>query len=142
MNLSIIDFFSKCDQIHRKIWTYLQKKYLMENFIFCAFLYVICAARLYEQLRNKVANDWHATAQINFLFCVSVLLLPSKYFCKKNKQAWNCLDNLIYNTTHLMKQRKNFFALHLKKISYLGLIVIYFTYTYIVTYFRHWQCLV
>ena len=59
----------------------------MENFIFCAFLYVICAARLYEQLRNKVANDWHATAQINFLFCVSVLLLPSKYFCKKNKQA-------------------------------------------------------
>ena len=31
-------FFSKCDQIHRKlqIWLHLLKKSLMENFIFCA----------------------------------------------------------------------------------------------------------
>ena len=35
---SIKDFFSKCDQIRRKlqIWYHLQKKSLMENFIFCA----------------------------------------------------------------------------------------------------------
>ena len=37
------DFFSKCDQIHRKlrIWSHLLKKSLMENFISCAvtFLY-------------------------------------------------------------------------------------------------------
>ena len=35
---SIKDFFSKCDQIHRKlgIWLHLLKKSLMENFIFCA----------------------------------------------------------------------------------------------------------
>ena len=34
----IKDFFSKCDQIHRKlrIWSHLLKKYLIENFIFCA----------------------------------------------------------------------------------------------------------
>ena len=33
---SIKDFFSKCDQIHRKlrIWSHLLKKSLMENFIF------------------------------------------------------------------------------------------------------------
>ena len=38
MKFSIKDFFSKCDQIRRKlrIWSYLLKKSLMENFIFCA----------------------------------------------------------------------------------------------------------
>ena len=37
MKFSIKDFFSKCDQIHRKqwIWSHLLKKSLMENFIFC-----------------------------------------------------------------------------------------------------------
>ena len=38
MNFSIKDFFSKCDQIRRKleIWSNLWKKSLMENRIFCA----------------------------------------------------------------------------------------------------------
>ena len=38
IKLFIKDFFSKCDQIRRKlrIWSYLLKKTLMENFIFCA----------------------------------------------------------------------------------------------------------
>ena len=37
MKFSIKDFFSKCDQIRRKlrIWSHLQKKCLTENFIFC-----------------------------------------------------------------------------------------------------------
>ena len=40
MKFYIKDFFSKCDQIHRKlpIWSYLLKKSLMENFIFYAVL--------------------------------------------------------------------------------------------------------
>ena len=35
--ISIKDFFSKSDQIHRKqqIWSHLLKKFLMENFILC-----------------------------------------------------------------------------------------------------------
>ena len=35
---SIKDFYSKCDQIHRKvwIWSHLVKKSLIENLIFCA----------------------------------------------------------------------------------------------------------
>ena len=43
MKFSIKDFFSKCDQIRRKlrIWSHLPKKYLMENFIFCAVMYII-----------------------------------------------------------------------------------------------------
>ena len=38
MKFSIKDFFSKSDQIRRKlgIWSHLLKKSLMENFIFCA----------------------------------------------------------------------------------------------------------
>ena len=38
MELSIKDFFSKCDQILRelRIWSHLLKKSLMENFTFCA----------------------------------------------------------------------------------------------------------
>ena len=38
MKFSIKDFLSKCDQIHSFlwIWSYLLKKSLMENFIFCA----------------------------------------------------------------------------------------------------------
>ena len=38
MKFSIKDFFSKCEQIRRKlrIWSHLLKKSLMENFIFCA----------------------------------------------------------------------------------------------------------
>ena len=38
MKFSIKDFISKCDQIRWKlrIWSYLLKNSLMENFIFCA----------------------------------------------------------------------------------------------------------
>ena len=38
MKFSINDFFSKCDQIFRKlrIWSHLLKKCLMKSFIFCA----------------------------------------------------------------------------------------------------------
>ena len=40
MKFSIEDSFSKCDQIRSfmRIWSYLLKKFLMENFIFCAVL--------------------------------------------------------------------------------------------------------
>ena len=38
MKFAIENFFSKCDQIRRKlrIWSHLLQKSLMENFIFCA----------------------------------------------------------------------------------------------------------
>ena len=38
MKFSIKDFFSKCDEIRRKLWTWshLLKKFLMKNLIFCA----------------------------------------------------------------------------------------------------------
>ena len=41
MKFSMKDFFSKFDQIRRKlrIWSHLLKKSLMENIIFCAVLH-------------------------------------------------------------------------------------------------------
>ena len=40
MKFAIKNFFSKCDQICRKlrIWSHLLKNYLMGNFIFCAVI--------------------------------------------------------------------------------------------------------
>ena len=42
MKFSIKDFFSKCDQIRKKlrIWSYLLKKFLMENFVFCSVFWL------------------------------------------------------------------------------------------------------
>ena len=42
MKISINDFFNKCDQIcsFPRIWSHLLKKSLMENFVFCAVLFV------------------------------------------------------------------------------------------------------
>ena len=42
MKFSIKDFFSKYDQIQRKlqIWSHILKKSLMENLIFCAVLFI------------------------------------------------------------------------------------------------------
>ena len=41
IKFSVKDFFSKCDQIPKKlrIWSHLLKKSLMENFIFLFFYY-------------------------------------------------------------------------------------------------------
>ena len=38
MKFSIMGFFSKCDQIRQNLrtWSHLLKKFLMENFDFCA----------------------------------------------------------------------------------------------------------
>ena len=52
MKFSIKNFFSKCDQIRsfRRIWSHLQKKFLMENLIFCAVY-------LSESKEKRKAND-------------------------------------------------------------------------------------
>ena len=60
MKFSIKDFFSKCDQVNRKlrIWSQLLKKSLIENFVFRA---VDHALRIGEKKKKKP----HATAAPN-----------------------------------------------------------------------------
>ena len=52
MKFSIRDFFSKCDQIHRKLPSYLQKTSLMENFIF------LCSAFTEEITGTSRLRQW------------------------------------------------------------------------------------
>ena len=54
MTFCIKDFFSKCDQIGRKlrIWSHLLKKSLMENFLFCAVF-------IPPEIVRKLLFFWH-----------------------------------------------------------------------------------
>ena len=56
IKLSIKDFFSKCDQIRRKlrIWSHLLKKFLMENFVF----YAVCQFRVYKWFTSAKKSSW------------------------------------------------------------------------------------
>ena len=67
MKVTIKDFFSKCDQIHRflRIWSYVLKKSLMENFIFCT-LYISKIAPFSQSLLIK-------KFQINLHFFLAVI---------------------------------------------------------------------
>ena len=51
MKFSIKDFFSKCDQIRRKlrIWSHLLKKSLMQNFIFSPVYIYFCYSEIFAE---------------------------------------------------------------------------------------------
>ena len=57
MKFFIKDFFSKCDQILRKlrIWSHLLKKSLMENSIFCE---VLISDMITDMYKNNFFRDF------------------------------------------------------------------------------------
>ena len=59
MKFSVKDLFSKCDQIRRKlrIWSHLLKKFLKENFIFCAVLVLELLQFLFIQDLTKLPTQ-------------------------------------------------------------------------------------
>ena len=61
VKFSIKDFFSKYDQIRRKLWIWLHllKKSIMENFIFCA-VYISIALKLAYN-KNKLYKTLRLT---------------------------------------------------------------------------------
>ena len=67
MKFSIKDFFSKCDQIHRKlrIWSHLLKKSLMENFIFeqCMF---VKSTDIHQLLDPASSHPYHCKKGIPY----------------------------------------------------------------------------
>ena len=79
MKFSNKDFFSKCDQIRRKlrIWSHLLKKSLMENFIFCAVNTVVVRhamlAKVHE--KDKATEAYLVTSQT----CMTGLYVNSLY---------------------------------------------------------------
>ena len=59
MKFSIKDFFSKYDQIRMRIWSYLLKKSLMENFIFlCSGGYKRFTGDLRQQIKFLTAREF------------------------------------------------------------------------------------
>ena len=58
LKFSIKYFFSKCDQIRRKlrIWSHLLKKSFIENF---NFLCSVCSLRLYSSCQKTILCEFH-----------------------------------------------------------------------------------
>ena len=90
MKFSIKDFFSKCDEIRRKlrIWSHLLKKSLIEKFIFCAVVPVPDVAKLVSDFKLKSELfDSHFATQ-----CLSVknaIMLPDlKYRTDKRLESF------------------------------------------------------
>ena len=82
MKCSVKDFFSKCDQIRRKlrIWSHLLKRFLMESFIFLWSIspsFLIKGVRVFikNTLKLRVENTKH-NVQTEFLR----VYLKKKYF--------------------------------------------------------------
>ena len=76
MKFPVKNFFSKCDQIRRKlrIWSHLLKKSLMENFIFCSVKLAPVQVQSLRKLQSKSKTIW-----LNFLTPLNrifALLLP------------------------------------------------------------------
>ena len=103
MKFSIEDFFSKCDQIRRKlrIWSHLLEKYLMETFIF------LCSD-IPTSLNQKlgifpIQNYGHLLGYVDCIFLKC--FLPSLNFLLKNyfkavsvdRMFWSFLKQVMYH---------------------------------------------
>ena len=74
MKFFIKDFFSKCDQIRRRlrIWSHLLKKSLMEIFIFCGVI---------MKFEEPVSSRYYISFQVDVeqdLICISSRYIYSK----------------------------------------------------------------
>ena len=94
MKFSTKDFFSKCDQIRRKlrIWSHLLKKSLMKNFIFCAMSTVSAA----KETNKKIAK---LSLRITLLLCM--FLTP--YIVATNLVRGIIPSQLSYNKRSLLE---------------------------------------
>ena len=59
MKFFIKDFFSKCEQIRRKlrIWSHLLKKSLMESFIFCAVNHISSNFKFWVEFKYQIRDS-------------------------------------------------------------------------------------
>ena len=80
MKFSIMDFFSKCDQIRSflLIWSHLLKKCVMKNFIFCAMYCVVTllAASLFVL---NFFNDSNSLTLTSTFFYWNILLYSNSF---------------------------------------------------------------
>ena len=98
MKFFIKDFFSECYQIRRnlRIWSHLVKKFLMENFIFCAMS--IPGTRQFTESLNQlipITNEdinnnftmnmrWYWSVRLSCLGLIFILKMSFKSFVAKD----------------------------------------------------------
>ena len=95
MKLSVKNFFSKCDQIRRKlqIWSHLLKKSLMKNFIFCAVSKSVCfAADFHLTLWLCYLKSTMALTKVNEIEYILLFISDSWYNCKTLLTKVDCAD--------------------------------------------------
>ena len=113
----IQDFFSKCDQIHRKlrVWSHLLKKSLMEKFIFCAVsgqplsLDINISTKYVYVKKTYTQQEWKSHGNHVFrmswkLRCASVAWNMSLYHRDKDFRLCKC-RTLKSSCTNVVKAR-------------------------------------
>ena len=96
IKFSIKDFFSKCDQIRSFlwIWPHLLKKSLMENFIFCAYVWGMeCHKRiasLWTNLLILIFNNFEYNFEYNFFLVFICITMSNQrsHPMEANKLLW------------------------------------------------------
>ena len=105
MNFSNKNFFSKCYQIRSfpRIWSHLLKKFLMENFFFCAVLQSYLCNRFQRSIINGSFSSWNEiTIFLNDIFLNGIFLFTSKcQLCNYPD------DNTLYKSRKNMRKNKN-----------------------------------
>ena len=103
IKLTIQDFFSKCDQIRRKlrIWLHLLKKSLMENFIFSAVKYVI-------HINSRARRHQKWTVKSNILIKQETFLqqqpnIVNRTMISNNVVAGSALGLIIFSSRKMKK---------------------------------------
>ena len=102
MKFSIKAFFSKCDQIRRKlrIWSHLLKKFVMENFIFCA-MRVLQWDSLSPLLFNLIVNTLINNVKSEKVECIGYVyqgcLSPKHWFQFTHSENWEKNNQLLCN---------------------------------------------
>ena len=112
MKFSITDLFNKCDQIRR---SHLQKKSVIENFIFCAVL-VVCYGATQSFFRPQPSNFFQKRI-IYFLKKILIFwkrktLKNSLYFKKRNflilqETQLSYISRKIYSETQYIQSQKH-----------------------------------
>ena len=101
MKFSITHFFSKCDQIRSflRIWSYLLKRSVMENFIFCAVLGHCCLHES-QAKKNKKAKCFNPKIPEKFRSQTCRLLINDKSIYGR---YWSMIAFVLVLMTSLVK---------------------------------------
>ena len=89
MKFSVKDFFSKCDQIRRKlrIWSHLLKNSLMENFIFCA-KFAIAFFQNWSSVSTTLSFSQQSDVQTCMLLSAGMLCASARFKVLSGSEAF------------------------------------------------------